>query len=98
MQISSSSDEDVKPLDVKRSAEIDQGYQDDDGTPLTPPRPSSLPPKKKQRFEVQYSLPAMPQQLGMLNLITTLRADTSFDGGIWAQADGVDQKGQDPQN
>lgn len=92
MQISSSSDEGFEPPNVVRSAKIYQGSQGDDGTTPTPPRLSPPPPKKKQRFEVQDTLPAIPQQLGMLDLITTLRADTSFDGGIWAQADCGDRK------
>ena len=89
MHIDSSSDEDIKLPDVGGSANIDQ---DGDNAPSTPLTLSPLLPKsKKQRVVVQDTLPATPQQLGTLDLITTLRADTSFDGGIWSQANAGDQ-------
>jgi hypothetical protein len=49
-------------------------------------------PGTRDRGLRQETLPAVPQQLGTLDLITALRADTSFDGGIWSQANVQDQK------
>ena len=85
MQISSS-DEDVELTGIGNPTGTHQGSQDDDDTAWTPPAMSPPQPKaKKQRIEVKDMLPTTHQQLGVLDIITTLRADTSFDGGIWAE-------------
>jgi hypothetical protein len=89
VHVDNSSDEDIELLNVGGSAEINQ---DEDDTPPTPTLSPLMPRNKRQRVEARDALPAVPQQLGTLDLITALRADTSFDGGIWSQANVQDQK------
>ena len=91
VHVDSSSDEDIGLPDIGGSPKTNQN---EDDTPSTPPTLSPLLPKsKRQRVgSVQDALPDVPRQLGTLDLITALRADTSFDGGIWSQADTGDHK------
>lgn len=85
MHIDSSSDEDDE-LNVSTSTKIIRQSQGQEYSP-PPPLTTSLPlPKNKRRkVDIQEELPAAPRQLGTLDLITTLRADTSFDENIWSQ-------------
>jgi len=86
MHIGSSSDEDANVLDVEASVKINQRSRGQ-ANPSTPPIPSLPSPKnKKRRVEIQEEFPTASRQLGTLDLITTLRADTSFDENIWSQA------------
>jgi hypothetical protein len=48
--------------------------------PSTPPAPSK---HKKARFDAQETLPGTPQKFGVIDLVTTLRADTSFEENVW---------------
>ena len=90
VHVEGSSDEDVELPDIGGSTKIDRN---NGNTPSTPPTLSPILPKsKQQRVAVQNPLPAVGQQFGTLDLITTLHADTSFDGGIWSQANTGDQK------
>lgn len=87
MFVDSSSDEDVDKPNIGPSTKVNQGSQDEENAPSTPPM-VSLPPRKnkKQKVEAQDTLPTATQKPGTLDLITTLREDTSFDENIWSQA------------
>lgn len=86
MFVDSSSDEDVDEPNIGPSTKVNRGSQDEENTPSTPPI-FSLPrhKNKKQKVEVQDTLPTPTQKPGTLDLITTLRQDTSFDENIWSQ-------------
>ena len=49
--------------------------------PSTPPVPSK---HKKAKLDLQDPPLAPPQKLGTIDLVTALRADTSFDENIWS--------------
>ena len=49
----------------------------------TPSSPTS-PKRKKAKLDMQDPLPALPQKLGTIDIVTALRADTSFDENIWS--------------
>ena len=87
-----SSDEDIKLPDIRGSVKIDEEFQNEDDFPSSTPTFSlPLPKSKRQRVKEHCELPATPQQLGTLDLLTTLRADTSFDGNIWSQTNDEDK-------